>query len=135
MKFLFMLAVPPLIAACAAYERAEEASKAKSALVGMRKQEVHACAGPPQRRETRGEDEVWIYQSGDDDVRRGPDPDAAGPGGMGIPKGSEVIPERYCVVRITMRDERVADVRYTGMTGGMFSKGEQCAFIVGNCVR
>lgn len=124
-----------VVPSCAAYERAEQAEKVKSQLVGMRKDEVRACAGPPARRQVGDDSEVWIYQVGDDDIRRGPDPSASDPGAFGVPSPSRTIPRRYCVARVFMRKGRVARVTYSGMTGGVFSRGEQCAFVLGSCLR
>lgn len=129
------MALALAVASCAAYERSGQATKVKSQLVGLRKDQVRACAGPPRRREVRDETEVWIYEVGDDDVRRGPDPSATDPGTFGIESPSRVIPKRYCVARVSIREGRVSSVSYSGMTGGVFSRGEQCAFVLGSCLR
>ena len=123
------------VSACAAYERADQAKKVQSQMVGMRKDQVRACAGPPRRRQVRDESEVWIYEVGDDDVRRGPGPPAADTGSFGVPSPSRTIPRRYCVARVFIRNGRVSRVTYSGMTGGVFSRGEQCAFVLGSCLR
>lgn len=124
-----------VVVSCAAYERAEQAKKVKSQLVGMRKDEVRACAGPPRRRQLGDDSETWIYEVGDDDIRRGPDPSASDPGAFGVPSPSRTIPRRYCVARVFIRNGRVSRVTYSGMTGGVFSRGEQCAFVLGSCLK
>ena len=130
---LLAVALGVTVAGCAAYERADQAKKVQSQLVGKRKDEVRACAGPPRRRDVRDDIEVWVYETGDDDVRRGPDPSATGT--FGVPSPSRVIPRRYCVARVFMRNGRVSRVTYSGTTGGVFSRGEQCAFVLGSCLR
>ncbi len=42
---------------------------------------------------------------------------------------------RYCKVDIVMRDERVSRINYRGHTGGILTKGEQCAFAINSCAR
>ncbi len=42
---------------------------------------------------------------------------------------------RYCEVTFVLDNGVVKKVNYQGRTGGLISKGEQCAFVVENCVR
>jgi len=42
---------------------------------------------------------------------------------------------RYCEATFVLKDDIIQCVNYQGRTGGLLTKGEQCAFIVENCVR
>lgn len=42
---------------------------------------------------------------------------------------------RYCEASFVLENEVVTKVNYSGRTGGWATKGEQCAFIVENCLR
>jgi hypothetical protein len=42
---------------------------------------------------------------------------------------------RSCQATFTLKDGVVQGVTYQGRTGGLLSKGEQCAFIVDACLR
>ena len=124
-----------LAAACAAYERSDEATRAQSRMVGMRDDQIRTCAGKPQRVEQRGETEIWTYDSGGEDLRDRGEPAGPGSNFSDVVPGEDPIPKRYCVVRFFMTNERVSQVTYSGVTGGVFSRGEQCAFVVANCLR
>ena len=47
------------VTGCAAYERSNEATQAKSRMVGLRDDQVRECAGKPTSIERRGETEIW----------------------------------------------------------------------------
>jgi hypothetical protein len=42
---------------------------------------------------------------------------------------------RYCEVTFVLDDDKIVKVGYTGRTGGYATSGEQCAFVVANCVK
>ena len=54
-----------------------------------------------------------------------------------LPRSSdpEILETRSCKVDVVMHDDRVAQVNYGGLTGGLLTKGEQCAFAIDNCAR
>lgn len=115
-----------------ALERAQIAQDARAQMVGMSKEQVLACMGPPANKLAEGATEVWAYNSGN---------------GMTIGSSSaniitssfitadSVETRRFCTVNIVMQDGRVSRLNYTGPTGGLLTAGEQCAFAVQNCVR
>ena len=118
-KHLFVAALgltAVMLSACS-IQRAQEASEAQASMVGMQKERVLACMGAPAHNATVGATEVWTYNSG---------------GVHGDPDNG--IPARYCKVDIVMSDDRVSRVNYSGPTGGLLSKGEQCAYAVDNCL-
>lgn len=131
----FLIVLLLASAGCAAYERSREATQAQSRMLGLRDDQVRQCAGPPSTVERRGDSEIWVYQSGGEDVRRDTTPTGFGRGETGLSPGADPLPKRNCTIRLTMRNQRVTRVNYYGVTGGVFSQGEQCAFIVANCLR
>jgi hypothetical protein len=57
-------------------------------------------------------------------------------GGAGSSGGGGVIAlnKRYCEVTFVLRNGIVEKVNYSGRTGGLITKGEQCGFVVENCL-
>jgi hypothetical protein len=130
------------------------ASQAKTSMVGMTKEKVLACMGPPAQQATVGETEVWSYPSGGDTESFASASAnsfgqgnlfASSAGGFGSGTvssfghtnafGSSETEHRYCVVNVVMAGGKVSAVNYSGRTGGWASQGEQCAFAVQNCVQ
>jgi outer membrane protein assembly factor BamE (lipoprotein component of BamABCDE complex) len=109
-----------------AIQRAQVAATAQNQMIGMSKEQVLACAGPPMNKATEGATEVWSYASGNGRT------DVAMSGGRGWATGSSS--QRFCTVNVTMASDRVARVNYVGPTGGLLTPGEQCAFALQNCV-
>ena len=101
---------------CAVFKRAEKAEAAKIELVGFSKTELLSCAGVPVRSEKVGDMEFLTYVS-----------DATGIGFFHRRK-------RYCEVTFTLRNGIVEKVSYSGNTGGTFTEGEQCAYVVTSCM-
>jgi hypothetical protein len=115
-----------LLGACA-IQRAQVANEAQGQMVGLTKEQVLACMGPPLNKATEGTTEVWSYASGNGET------EVALSGGRGWAAGSSS--QRYCTVNVTMVAGRVSRLNYVGPTGGLLTPGEQCAFALQNCVR
>ena len=107
-----------MIVTCAAsvqascvYQRAQEASQAKSALVGMPRANIETCMGKPFDAETDG---ITVY----------------------LTYNSSHKPEEklFCKVDIEIRKGLVSRVNYSGRTGGLLSQDEQCAPVVEKCL-
>ena len=117
-----------LFTACARYERAAVAERAKTELIGLSKAELLACAGVPHRRYQEGDLEIFTYSASADSV------------GVGVVTGASpqiavgAMRRRYCEATFALRNNRVERVSYAGRTGGLLTKGEQCGFVVENCV-
>jgi hypothetical protein len=113
----------------------------------MSKEEVFACMGPPTQKSSEGRTEIWTYPSGNGRV------DSVASGG-GFGSGSASVngntvnssesafviasgfsKKRFCIVNLVIRDGKVRAVNYNGPTGGLLSKGEQCAYAIENCVK
>lgn len=116
------LAVCAVLLVACALQRAQVANQAQGQMVGLTKEQVLACMGPPGNKATEGATEVWSYSSGNNFT-------AASYG-----NGSAVSTSRYCTVNVTLAQGHVASVNYVGPTGGLLSPNEQCAFAVANCV-
>lgn len=115
--------------------RAEIAADARQSMIGMTKEKVLACMGPPERQATVGDTEVWSYSSGGDTNTSATATASSQPLGYTHVSGSAFKAHRYCVINIVLADGRVSAVNYAGRTGGWASQGEQCAFAVRNCAQ
>jgi PDZ domain len=113
--------------------------------VGMSKQQVLSCMGPPANSAQIGDTEVWTYNSGNGrtdtfgsvSMIGTPQPVIGGfvsPGPM-VGTMSATTTSRFCTVNVVMRGERVTKINYSGPTGGLLTKDEQCAFAIDNCAR
>jgi hypothetical protein len=120
-----------VIAGCSspAKQRAEVASRAQKDMVGMSKKELFGCAGTPVRSERIDDTEFLTYFGGGDSVGAAV-VSSNGYGTVAASKNSR----RYCEATFAIKDGLIQSVNYQGRTGGSSSKGEQCAFIVENCV-
>lgn len=78
----------------------------------MPAEQVLSCMGAPAARHSVNNTEVWTYPSG----------------------GTTLTSSAYCTVSIVMTQGRVSEVNYTGRTGGLLNRGEQCAYAVEHCV-
>lgn len=126
-------AIGVALSACA-IQRAHEAARAKTELVGMSKESVLACMGPPQNREAEGTTEVWSYASGNNETDTFGSASAFGNWNSAFALGSSSSSTRSCTVNIVMSSGMVSRVNYSGPTGGLLTEGEQCAFAINNCV-
>jgi outer membrane protein assembly factor BamE (lipoprotein component of BamABCDE complex) len=123
-KFVCALIIASVSAGCS-IQRAQVAAQAQTTMIGMSKEQVLACMGPPITKATEGATEVWSYQSGNGHT------DVAASGGRFWGTGTST--QRFCTVNVTMTGGRVAQLNYVGPTGGLLTAGEQCAFALENC--
>lgn len=134
------------LAGCAV-ERAQVAESAQTKMVGLSREQVLACMGPPVNKLAEGKTEVWAYASGDGSRTSVSFADANTHGTVTGNSGYATInantsasgitssSARYCVVNIVMANGAVSRVNYSGPTGGLLTAGEQCAFAIRNCVK
>jgi hypothetical protein len=142
-----LLAALATIGAGCSIQRAVVANQAQEKMVGLTKEQVLACMGPPAAKAAEGATEVWSYGSGDgrtttvaSGVAQANATAYGGPGyasgtATGSSIGTATSTRRYCTINVTMRDGRVSRVNYSGPTGGLLTPDEQCAFAVQNCTR
>jgi hypothetical protein len=128
---LVLAAIAAVSPTACAVQRAETARAAKEQLVGLPKEKILACMGPPGNQMTVGATEVWAYASGNGHTIGS----AFGSGGNGFASAFGVTEQRFCKVDIVMTKDVVSEVNYSGPTGGLLTAGEQCAFAVQNCVQ
>lgn len=119
MRVLFALALILAVGACSSFGRADLANRAQTELVGLSKEQLLSCAGAPDRRAMSGETEVLTYG-----VRTQTQASKDHPGST-----------RFCEATFVIRDGHVSKVSYRGATGGWFTTGEQCGYVVQNCLQ
>jgi hypothetical protein len=101
---------------CSIHQRVKMAERAPSELVGLAKTDLLSCAGVPARSEKIDDLEFLTYTTG-------------GTSGFFCHSG------RYCEVTFTLKNSIVEKVTYAGNTGGPFSEGEQCAYVIAPCLK
>src|SRR5260370_1428513 len=109
------------LAACA-IQRAEVARNAQEQMIGLSKEKVLACMGPPANRLAEGATEVWSYASGNGMTVGS----VFASGSNGFASGSGVSTQRFCNINVVMTGGTVSRVNYSGPTGGLLTAGEQC---------
>lgn len=124
---LLSLSVATGCATAARFERANVAELAKTQMVGMKKAELFACAGVPERAAEADGLEFLTYTGGGDQVSAAYAPTRR--------TAFSRTDQRSCEATFTLKDGAVQVVVYKGRTGGWATEGEQCAFVVQNCVR
>jgi hypothetical protein len=112
------------------FQRANLASRAQKELVGMKKIDLLSCAGVPHRQQQLDDLEFFTYTGGGDSVNVGVA--RATSHSTAIVTGKSK--RRYCEATFILKDGIVQEVNYQGRTGGLLTKGEQCAFIIENCL-
>lgn len=130
MRILGVLILATCLTACAV-QRAQLASDAQTEMIGLSKEQVLACMGPPANKATEGTTEVWSYASGNGQTTVS----TFGTAGRGYATGFGVAEQRFCTINVTMTGGRVSRLNYVGPTGGLLTAGEQCAFALQNCVQ
>jgi hypothetical protein len=110
-----------------AIQRAQVARDARVQMVGMSKEQVLTCMGPPANKAAEGQTEVWSYNASDGTVV------VSGSTSYGTFSGSSA--RRFCQINVVMSGGAVASVNYQGPTGGLITAGEQCAYAVDACVK
>ena len=99
-------------------------------MIGLTKEQVLACMGPPGNQAAVGATEVWSYGSGNGQTVTAVSGSQFGATAV----GGAVSSRRFCTVNVNLTNGVVSNVNYLGPTGGLLTAGEQCAFAVQNCV-
>jgi len=130
-NFLVFMACIIFLSGCASskFGRSDLAKRAKVELVGKSKTEILMCAGVPMRSQQVDNMEFITYFSGGDSHGY-----AAGGAGSSAGGGAFSVKKRYCEVTFILKNGVVEKVNYTGRTGGWATEGEQCAFVLQNCL-
>lgn len=126
-----------MIVSCAAlllggceFQRASDAAEAKQRMIGWPKEDVLACMGPPKRKATVGETEVWQYHSTNDYKTSHGLSHRQAPNTFSFSESSKY----YCDVNVVMKGGTVAALHYNGPRGGLLTSDEQCGYAVEHCV-
>ena len=127
-KFAALLVVLSLCSC--EFQRSQDAADAKRKMIGMSKEDVLTCMGPPKQKATVNATEVWAYNS--------TNAQATGYSNSHRYAGDTFsFGERtksFCTVNIVMKNDKVAVVHYNGPTGGLLTSDEQCGYAVTHCV-
>jgi hypothetical protein len=146
MRVMAVVVLAAMVGACAV-QRAVVANDAQTKMVGLSKEQVLGCMGPPATKAAEGTTEVWSYNSGNNkqvvSSFGSSNTNASVTGNYNYATGQAtttssrfgVATSRYCIVNVTMVDGRVSRLNYVGPTGGLLTAGEQCAFAVQNCTQ
>ena len=106
------------------------AKRAKKEMIGMSKFNLLACTGVPMRSAVAHGVEYLTYEGGGDTDGYA----SVHPSGYGRYTGSYSSDRLYCEVTFVLQNDAVVKINYSGRTGGLLTKGEQCAFVVENCL-
>jgi hypothetical protein len=117
MRSMKVAALCLVLSGCA-IERSIVAQQAQGDMVGMSKEQILECMGPPMNKAAEGATEAWSYSTNPT---------------INLDRGSGAT--RYCNVTILMTAGNVSAVRYQGPTGGLITQGEQCAYAVDACLK
>jgi len=132
-RFTILFAAAVALAGCAtgSMHRDDLASMAKKDMVGLSREDVLACMGPPRKKATEGGTDVWSYLS----------TDARGTHNGGKIKtsyyehSSSSHDRNFCIVNVVLREGVVAKVHYLGPKASSFlNENDQCAYAVSACV-
>ncbi len=127
------------------FQRVETAAIAKRELAGMNKASILGYMGVPAGKEGADNIEVWSCFSGGDVNYYGSgnsySTGSAKISGNTISGSSSTTSfghvsakKRHCKIDLVFSSGYVSVVNYSGRTGGLLTKDEQCAFAVQNCV-
>jgi hypothetical protein len=100
------LAIGFALSACA-IQPAQIADDAQRKMIGLSREQVLACMGPPLNQDAKGTTEVWSYNSGNNVAAAG--------NGSG----------RYCAINVTMWNGSVGAVDHLGPS--------ECTFALQKC--
>lgn len=127
--FILLVVLAAPVGGCAIH-RAAVANDAQNKMVGLTKEQVLACMGPPVAKAAEGATEVWSYNSGNNkqivstvvnsnaNVSVSGNPNYATGQATTTGTGLGVASSRYCTVNVTMVDGRVSRINYVGPTYG-----------------
>lgn len=114
MRVLGIVALGAALSGCA-LQRAQIAQDARAQMVGMSREQVLVCMGPPANKAAEGQTEVWSYNSGDGTTI------ASGSVSSGTFSGTSS--RRFCQINVVMSGGAVSAVNYQGPTGGLITAG------------
>lgn len=120
-----------LLSACSSFDRADAAAEARRKMVGMGKEDVLACMGPPRQNAHVGATEVWTYRSTEG---AGTSTSIRDKIDKNLTLDQSYHERNFCTINIVMKNGVVAVVHYNGPRSGFMARDEQCGFAVEHCV-
>lgn len=123
-------ALLPLLA-CESLRHDDAAAAAKIRMVGLTKEDVLGCMGPPRKKAKEGKTEVWSYLSTDgrNETRQSKFKST----GYDYTHGAR--DRSFCTVNVVMKEGVVAKVNYVGPTAtNFYNRLDQCGYAVQACV-
>ena len=118
MKLVALLALSFLLFGCS-NKKSSDADKTRTDLIGMSKADILSCAGTPAQSSKSNNIEVLTYSYA-----------------AGQPRSdSGAVQQGQCSASFVFQRGRLTKLNYTGRTGGLATQGEQCGFIVANCLK
>jgi hypothetical protein len=129
-RFLSLILAAAFLLTGCVFQRSEDATRALQKMVGMKKEQVLACMGPPAKKAHEGETDVWNYHSTNGDHDYAGDKHKYGNDTFGFAEGYRY----FCDVNVVMTNGVVAAVHYNGPRGGWLTENEQCGYAVEHCV-
>ena len=123
-KLLSGLVLLPILAGCAEIQSTKIAKEARTKMIGLTKEQLLQCAGPPASKAAKGETEVWRYNSGGGATSYDSD---------GI--GGTTAVTYYCIIDVNINSDRVQRIDYSGNTSAGLYEDVFCASAIRRCVR
>jgi outer membrane protein assembly factor BamE (lipoprotein component of BamABCDE complex) len=119
------------VSGCSSFDRSNQAMSARRMMVGLTKEDVLICMGPPAKKAVVGTTEVWAYNSSG--------------GTNSSPSFSQKLSSSFsiknslqekssCTVNVVMKNDIVSVVHYNGPRGGLLNPDEQCGYAIEHCV-
>lgn len=128
---VFLILAIPLTGCFGSLRRDDIAARAKTKMIGMSKETVLGCMGPPKKKATEGGTEVWSYFSTDGRTDRRTDKFTVASWYQTHPSSTE---KSFCTVNVVMKDGAVTSVHYLGPKGTHFyNDKDQCGYAVEAC--
>jgi len=126
MKALVSTVVTCMLASCAVND-ARTAHTAQQRLIGWSELDLEKCLGAPDQHSTFGDTDILTYFGNSTSSKSI---------SLGMPfiTGMTIGGGGYCHAIFSVREGRVAEVRYTGETNAMLAPDAYCAPIVRGCV-
>jgi hypothetical protein len=112
------------------FTRTELAKRAQTEMLGMSRKDLLWCAGVPVRFQQVDDMELFTYYNSSDD-RFG---NTVGRTWFPAAEGTIPVNQQYCEVTFVLQYGVINKVSYAGRTGGKNTEGEQCAFVIQNCI-
>lgn len=114
------------LAGCASQSPIDVVHQSRTSLKLLPKEELLKCMGKPAREDKADKRETLIFSGAVPEQPACPLRDLTG--------RTRNPEKRYCWVSVTLKEGRVESLEYPPGNEGVIVTGEQCAFLVENCV-